>query len=403
MDKIKIKKNKVFHESAGGYVFFNDFRRNNLYIAVLKKKDGKFYIPKGRIKKGENPKEASLREIKEELGIKTKLEEIGKVGINKYSFFIGNNKKENKKKVHLYAYFSKEKIKIKPLRREDFIKAEWMVISRAKKKISFDKTSLQEAISIFKSSKGKLVEINKDIVNSFKNFLKENLFAIISDGSLFSNYYNDIWSDVDLILAVEKNNLEIKQKISHVKFILEKKYKKHFGINIISKNELQNPSNPTIAFDGKTLQALLELNKFPERLLFYRDKNITFYVPNKREIQKYSLSNIFMFLLRERKDLSSVELKNLKDYKKMTERQIRASFIITKLAIQYLDSNFYKGKEEIINEAKRIFPDFKFNILEDNLLVIKKWGNKRSMAEFKNILKRTDIFIESFSKYILRK
>ncbi len=403
MDKIKIKKNKVFHESAGGYVFFNDFRRNNLYVAILKKKDGKFFIPKGHIKKDENPEEASLREVKEELGINTELERIGKVGINKYSFFLDNDKREHKKIVHLYAYFSKEKIEIKPLIREDFIKAEWMIVSRAKKKIIFDKTNLQKAINIFKSAKGRLVEINKDIINSYKSLLGKNLFAIISDGSLISEHYNDIWSDIDLILVVRENKLDIKQKISRVKILLERKYKKHFGINVISKDEFQDPINPTITLDGKTLQALLELSRFPERLLFYRDENIRFYVPNRIETQKYSLSNIFMFLLRERKDLIFAELKSIEDYKKMTERQIRASFIMTKLAIQYLSSSFFEGKEEIINEAKKIFPDFKFNVLEDNLLVIKNWGKKRSIADFKKILKRTDYFIESFSRYILKK
>jgi len=401
MDKIKIKNNQIYHESAGGYVFFNDSQKNVLYVAILKKEEG-YFIPKGHVKEKETPEQASLREIKEELRIKSKLRKIGKVGINKYKFFMMNDDKAHCKKVHLYVYLSEEKSKIKPLKKEDFLKAEWVSVTKAKEKITFDKENLQKAINLFRSKEKKTKKINEDIIKSFSKALKENLFAIISDGSLAFECYDSEWSDIDLVLVAEKNNFKAKQKIARVKQILEKKYKKHLGINVISREEFQKPINPVISLDGKTLQALLELSKFPKRLIFCK-KIIKFYIPSKKEIRKYSISNILMFLLRGRRDLTSREFITREEYKKITEKQIRASFTIAKLAIQYFTFYICENKEDIVRRASKVFPNFRFHVLKDNLIIIKDWKRKRTASEYKNLLKRTDLFIESFSKYIIEK
>lgn len=248
-----------------------------------------------------------------------------------------------------------------------------------------------------------LNKINKFIIKSFKDKLKDCLFAIISDGSLTSKDYNDVWSDIDIMVVVEKNDLRVKQKIAQVKEFLQGRFNKLFGINVILKEESQNPLNPTINLDGKTLQALLELKKIPERLLFCKNKKVKFYTPNKKEIKKYSLSNIAMFLLRGRRDLTAKKFKYIEDYKKITERQIRASFIITKLAVQYFTLYICKNKKETLKKAEKVFFDFNFKVLKNNLLAINNWSKIKTKSQLNIILRETDRFIEVFSKYIFNK
>jgi len=248
-----------------------------------------------------------------------------------------------------------------------------------------------------------LNKINNFIINFLKKKLGNNLFGIISDGSVGFGDFQNNWSDIDLVLIVDKNNLEIKQRIAEVKIFLEKKYKKHFGINVILIQEFKKPINSVITLDGKTLQALVELKKYPDRLLFCKNKRIKFYIPNKKEIKKYSLSNIAMFLLRGRRDLTTNYLRNVSDYKQITKKEIRESFIIVKLAVQYFSLYICKNKRDVIKNARKIFSDFNFEILQSNLLSIEKWTKIKSKKELSIILKNTDYFIESFCKYIFNK
>ncbi|MEK7498196.1 MAG: NUDIX domain-containing protein, partial [Patescibacteria group bacterium] len=65
-DRIFVEGNVVKHESAGGFLFFND-QKDGLMVAIIKKIDDTFYMPKGHIKEGETPEQAATREIMEEL------------------------------------------------------------------------------------------------------------------------------------------------------------------------------------------------------------------------------------------------------------------------------------------------------------------------------------------------
>lgn len=67
-DKIRETRDAVYHESAGDYVFCEE--NKTLYVALLKKEDGKYFIPKGHLKVGETAAQAALREIREELCLK---------------------------------------------------------------------------------------------------------------------------------------------------------------------------------------------------------------------------------------------------------------------------------------------------------------------------------------------
>jgi 8-oxo-dGTP diphosphatase len=63
-----MKRDQIVGEfSAGGVVFRKD--NNKIRYLLIKDHDNHWTIPKGHIKTGEDPKEAALREIKEETGL----------------------------------------------------------------------------------------------------------------------------------------------------------------------------------------------------------------------------------------------------------------------------------------------------------------------------------------------
>jgi len=148
-DQIEFKENMVFHQSAGGFVFYEDKNTHILYVALLKKDNGNYLIPKGHIQQNEDEKNAALREIKEELNFEGNLEQISKIGIDNYSFKLQNDNREHYKNVHLYVYNSPKKEKINPLEKEVFVIAEWLEFYDALEKITFDKDNLLKARQFF--------------------------------------------------------------------------------------------------------------------------------------------------------------------------------------------------------------------------------------------------------------
>lgn len=249
-----------------------------------------------------------------------------------------------------------------------------------------------------------LNKVNKFIVGVLKGALTSNLFAVISTGSAARGYYKEKWSDIDVLVVVEKLDLHTKNQIAVAINILEKKYKKHFGLNIINKQEFQKPILPTISLEGKTLQSLLEFKMFPGRMIFCKDKSIKkVYTPSKAEIKKYSLSNIAMFLLRNRRTACSQKTKLIDDYKNIVAKEMRASFIITKLAIQHFTLHTCANNEEVVQMAEKIFPDFDFKTLKVNLQTIDNWGKTKERSKLNTLLELNDSFIENFNYYVFKK
>ena len=86
--------------SSGGVII------NNNLILLLKKYNGDYVLPKGRIERGESIEEAALREVKEESGITGEIKKyLGKI---EYSFI---NKMKNVKvdtTVHFFLMSTKD-------------------------------------------------------------------------------------------------------------------------------------------------------------------------------------------------------------------------------------------------------------------------------------------------------
>ena len=59
-------------QSAGGVVLLGNA------ILLLRKYNGDWVLPKGKIESGESHEEAALREVKEETGVKANIEILGR-------------------------------------------------------------------------------------------------------------------------------------------------------------------------------------------------------------------------------------------------------------------------------------------------------------------------------------
>lgn len=76
---------------------------------------------------------------------------------------------------------------------------------------------------------------------------------------------------------------------------------------MITEEEFLTPKSPEILLEGKTLQALIDLKKHPERVI-YLDGAIAIervFSPSVDVLKQYSLSNIGMLLKRNRRELST--------------------------------------------------------------------------------------------------
>ena len=108
--------------SSGGVVVF----RNT--ILLLRKFNGDWVLPKGRLEKGENTESAALREVFEESGVKGEI--IKYLGNINYEY--KNIKKDEivVKTVHWYL-MKANNMESKPLKQEGFADAVFVHIDRA--------------------------------------------------------------------------------------------------------------------------------------------------------------------------------------------------------------------------------------------------------------------------------
>ena len=121
----------IKQKSAGGVVV-----ESNKVLIIHWKSQNTFELPKGAIEKGENERDAAVREVYEETGYKVRIvKRLGKVAFN----FIWKDGKTYKKEV---AYFlmelaQKRQFNKNLLRHEDFENI-WLPIDEAVKKASFE-------------------------------------------------------------------------------------------------------------------------------------------------------------------------------------------------------------------------------------------------------------------------
>lgn len=126
--------------SSGGIIVFGNT------ILLLRKYNGDWVLPKGKVEDDESVKQAAIREVYEEAGVKAKVEEyVGKIN---YTFKNSRNREELvMKTVHWYLMSTKN-MNASPQKEEGFIEAKFVHIDRAEDLLKYDdeKEIIREAI-----------------------------------------------------------------------------------------------------------------------------------------------------------------------------------------------------------------------------------------------------------------
>lgn len=116
--------------SAGGVVYFGNA------ILLLRKYNGDWVLPKGKVENNEKLKEAATREVFEEGGVKAEIiKYLGKIN---YTFrHISENEEIVNKTVHWFLMAAKN-MECIPLKKEGFIDARFVHMNRATELAKYD-------------------------------------------------------------------------------------------------------------------------------------------------------------------------------------------------------------------------------------------------------------------------
>lgn len=132
--------------SSGGVVIFGNA------ILMLKKYNGDWVLPKGKVEKEEDYQQTAIREVYEEAGVKVEvLKYLGKI-----HYTYKNNWEDNdqiSKTVHWFLMQSRS-IYCNPLKEEGFIEAKFVHINRAVDLAKYvdEKKIIRKAIDEFKNN-----------------------------------------------------------------------------------------------------------------------------------------------------------------------------------------------------------------------------------------------------------
>lgn len=132
--------------SAGGIVFNNKGQVLLIHNQALRESTKSYWgFPKGHIDQGESSKEAAVREVEEETGLRVEI--LQKVGDSRYVFSYQGEKFFKVVVMFLMKAYS-GKIKIQP---EELLGADWFSPQNALEKLSFanDKTLFKKALKMW--------------------------------------------------------------------------------------------------------------------------------------------------------------------------------------------------------------------------------------------------------------
>lgn len=122
--------------SAGGVIVYKHTRE--WLVLIMKDMKGNWTFPKGKIEEHEEPAEAAIREIREEVGL-TALTHIAELTPVHYFYYRGG---PVKKTVHYYLFRSPKKQTPVVQTEEGISEARWVRMADAKRIIGYPKTNL---------------------------------------------------------------------------------------------------------------------------------------------------------------------------------------------------------------------------------------------------------------------
>lgn len=115
--------------SSGGIVVFGNT------ILLLKKFNGDWVLPKGRVEQGEKLREAALREVLEESGVKAEI--IDYIGNVTYEYRNLKRQDTVSKTVHWYL-MKASNMDCTPLKKEGFIEAVYVHMNKVLKIVRYE-------------------------------------------------------------------------------------------------------------------------------------------------------------------------------------------------------------------------------------------------------------------------
>lgn len=116
--------------SAGGVVVVGNA------ILLLRKYNGDWVLPKGRMKRGEALTDTALREVQEETGVKGEIVSY----LGNVTYYLNGrsvNREKTQKTVHWY-YMKARNMDCTPQRSEGFVEAKYVLIDRAIQLVRYD-------------------------------------------------------------------------------------------------------------------------------------------------------------------------------------------------------------------------------------------------------------------------
>lgn len=133
--------------SAGGVVFLGNS------VLMLRKLNGDWVLPKGKVESGESTEQTALREVREETGVKGRIIEF--LGETNYRFKNCWSQNEVIEKRVLWYIMEAKTTHTVPQKEEGFVEAKFIHINRIDETVKYDdeKDMIENAIRIYQYSK----------------------------------------------------------------------------------------------------------------------------------------------------------------------------------------------------------------------------------------------------------
>lgn len=133
--------------SAGGVVFLGNS------VLMLRKLNGDWVLPKGKVESGESTEQTALREVREETGVKGRIIEF--LGETNYRFKNCWSQNEVIEKRVLWYIMEAKSTHTVPQKEEGFVEAKFIHINRIDETVKYDdeKDMIENAIRIYQYSK----------------------------------------------------------------------------------------------------------------------------------------------------------------------------------------------------------------------------------------------------------
>ena len=133
--------------SAGGVVFLGNS------VLMLRKINGDWVLPKGKVETGESTEQTALREVREETGVKGRIIEY--LGETNYRFKNCWSRNEVIEKRVLWYVMEAKSTNTVPQREEGFVEAKFIHVNRVHETVKYDdeRNMIERAISMYQYSK----------------------------------------------------------------------------------------------------------------------------------------------------------------------------------------------------------------------------------------------------------